>query len=63
MNSLIDQRQIDDEVALLMKAEASGDAEGLQKAYEDLFVLCQESAVDLPELLHEAESRRHAAVL
>jgi hypothetical protein len=39
----------------LARAECTGRPEAIQKAYEDLFVLCYEKRMDLPVLLRDAE--------
>jgi len=54
--------EIHDALAKLARAERSGDAEAVQKVYEELFALCREHDLDLPALLHEAEERQHSKV-
>jgi hypothetical protein len=56
------RRRINRELAKLWQAEHSGNTRAIQKAYEDLFVLCHENHLDLPDLLRESEVRSHKRV-
>jgi len=47
------RRRINRELARLSQAEQKGNTGAIQKAYEDLFVLCYEHHLDLPALLRK----------
>jgi len=51
-------RRVNHELNKLARAERSRDSKAIQKAYEDLFVLCRANHLDLPALLREFERHR-----
>ena len=48
---------IDYTVSKLLEAEQSGNAEAVQKAYEELFKFCRESDLDLNAVISQARER------
>jgi hypothetical protein len=57
MLSMFLQRRINHDLAKLTEAERSGNAQSIQEAYENLFVLCRENHLDLHALLREPLKR------
>lgn len=47
------RKQLDNLLSSLDQAEHYGDTDATQKAYEDLFTLCQKSDLDLDAAIHQ----------
>ena len=61
MRASDERKYIDELLANLDQAEQCLDAEGTQRAYEDLFTFCQENDLDLNAVLQQSRTRHQGS--
>jgi len=59
--STLIRRRIEHTLGRLSEARRSRDARVVQSCYDDLFCLCYKNHLDLPAILHDAETPPHSA--